>query len=73
MKRKTVDVEIFPNLMIIIVPARFLKQLESLQKGLRRQANKKRKWNAKDMKQKMIESNCWPKDGLPQLLNIVRR
>lgn len=55
------------------VPIKFLKQLEALQKGLRKDAKKKRKWKAKEQKSKMIESNCWPKNGLSELIGHLKR
>ncbi len=56
-----------------IVPIKFTKQTESIQKGLRRAGNRKRKWEAKGIKKKMIDAKCWPPGGIPQLMEIVNR
>lgn len=56
-----------------LVPLKFLKQLEALQKGLRRDSKKKRKWQAKDQKANLIQNNCWPKQGLTELMETLKR
>lgn len=50
-----------------------MKYIEAVQKGLRRDAEKKRKWKAKDEKSQLIKKKCWPERGLKQLIEILQR
>jgi hypothetical protein len=58
---------------MITVSKKFLAHAELMQKGLRKDRAKKFRWREKNLRSDLILSKCWPKDGTPQLLSIIKK